>query len=156
MVLTGQKPTQRKRIGELSEGLPGSTKSVASRRTSGRCVLRETHKNPSTSSGQAWETRVFLREQVGGTKRQVGKPETIGSQISPHRTCGGCRCSALRRESRSHTVPAVLCRCGEGTDRNTQFAKENTTVHVGTECKRANLTASHSEEGKRKTRIPVS
>jgi hypothetical protein len=29
MISTAQKPTQRKRIGELSEGLPGSTKSVA-------------------------------------------------------------------------------------------------------------------------------
>ncbi len=29
MVLTAQKPTQRKRFGELSEGLPGSAKSVA-------------------------------------------------------------------------------------------------------------------------------
>ena len=29
MVLTVQKPTQRKRFGELSEGLPGSAKSVA-------------------------------------------------------------------------------------------------------------------------------
>ena len=29
MVSTIQKPTQRKRNGELSEGLPGSTKSVA-------------------------------------------------------------------------------------------------------------------------------
>ena len=29
MVLTAQKPIQRKRLGELSEGLPGSTKSVA-------------------------------------------------------------------------------------------------------------------------------
>ena len=28
MVLTGQKPTQRARYGERSEGLPGSTKSV--------------------------------------------------------------------------------------------------------------------------------
>ena len=28
MVLTRQKPTQRKRFGELSEGLPGSTQSV--------------------------------------------------------------------------------------------------------------------------------
>ena len=28
MVLTPQKPTQRKRVGELPEGLPGSTKSV--------------------------------------------------------------------------------------------------------------------------------
>jgi hypothetical protein len=28
MVLTGQKPTQSARIGERSEGLPGSTKSV--------------------------------------------------------------------------------------------------------------------------------
>ena len=28
MVLTRQKPTQRKRFGELPEGLPGSTKSV--------------------------------------------------------------------------------------------------------------------------------
>jgi len=30
MVLTVQKPTQRVRFGECSEGLPGSTKSVAS------------------------------------------------------------------------------------------------------------------------------
>ena len=29
MVLTVQKPIQRKRFGELSEGLPGSVKSVA-------------------------------------------------------------------------------------------------------------------------------
>jgi hypothetical protein len=29
MVLTDQKPTQRKRFGELSDGLLGSTKSVA-------------------------------------------------------------------------------------------------------------------------------
>lgn len=29
MVLTAQKPIQRKRFGELSEGLPGSAKSVA-------------------------------------------------------------------------------------------------------------------------------
>ena len=29
MVLTVQKPIQRKRFGELSEGLPGSAKSVA-------------------------------------------------------------------------------------------------------------------------------
>ena len=29
MVLTDQKPTQRHRIGEAPEGLPGSTKSVA-------------------------------------------------------------------------------------------------------------------------------
>ena len=28
MVLTNQKPTQRERFGEFSEGLPGSTKSV--------------------------------------------------------------------------------------------------------------------------------
>ena len=28
MVLTHQKPTQRDRLGEISEGLPGSTKSV--------------------------------------------------------------------------------------------------------------------------------
>jgi hypothetical protein len=29
MVLTDQKPTQRERFGEFSEGLPGSAKSVA-------------------------------------------------------------------------------------------------------------------------------
>jgi hypothetical protein len=29
MVLTVQKPTQRNRVGEVPEGLPGSTKSVA-------------------------------------------------------------------------------------------------------------------------------
>ena len=37
MVLTRQKPTQRKRFfGELSEGLPGSTKSVGGVERSGR------------------------------------------------------------------------------------------------------------------------
>jgi hypothetical protein len=46
MVLTGQKPTQRARIGERSEGLPGSTKSVG-------CVERsvENLRDP----GGSWE-----------------------------------------------------------------------------------------------------
>jgi len=41
MVSTAQKPTQRERLGEFLEGLPGSTKSVA-------CVKRNV-KNPSAS-----------------------------------------------------------------------------------------------------------
>ncbi|MDP1714571.1 MAG: dTDP-4-dehydrorhamnose 3,5-epimerase [Anaerolineales bacterium] len=49
-VSTVWKPTQGKRHGEFSEGLSGFY-SKAWR------VSRETHKNPSTGSGQAWETR---------------------------------------------------------------------------------------------------
>ena len=101
---------------------------------------------------RTWETRfvpVGKKKQEGRPKQQVGKPDTIGGQISPHLYLRYWRrCSTLRRESRSHTAPVVQGRCGEGADRDTQLVKENTTGHAGSERKRANLTAGHSEEGK--------
>jgi hypothetical protein len=68
MVLTDQKPTQRARIGERSEGLPGSTKSVG-------CVERsvENLRDP----GSSWE------KQVGDSKHRKGRQRCPGSQISP-------------------------------------------------------------------------
>jgi hypothetical protein len=60
MVLTAQKPTQRKRFGELSEGLPGSTKSVA-------CVERNAQElgRPESSRRKAGrQTETSSREAV--------------------------------------------------------------------------------------------
>jgi len=60
MVLTGQKPTQRARIGERFEGLPGSTKSVG-------CVERsvENLRDP----GGSWdETGRQLQAKEGAPK----------------------------------------------------------------------------------------
>jgi hypothetical protein len=69
MVLTGQKPTQRARNGERSEGLPGSTKSVG-------CVERsvENLRDP----GGSWE-----KTQVGDSKHRKEHRWRSGSQISP-------------------------------------------------------------------------
>ncbi len=47
MVLTDQKPTQRNRVGEVPEGLPGSTKSVA-------CVERNVEN--LGDPGSSWRT----------------------------------------------------------------------------------------------------
>jgi len=49
MISTAQKPTQRKRMGELFEGLPGSTKSVA-------CVERNV-KNLGDPNGSCTSNR---------------------------------------------------------------------------------------------------
>ena len=69
-VLTVWKPTRRERFGEFSEGLPGFTKSVA-------CVER--------NAQELGRPDMFLPQvgQVGNPKHQVGKPMTIGGQISP-------------------------------------------------------------------------
>jgi len=69
-VLTVWKPTQRERYGEFLEGLSGFTKSVA-------CVER--------NAQELGRPDVFLpqNKQVGNPKHQVGKPKTIGGQISP-------------------------------------------------------------------------
>ena len=69
-VLTVWKPTRGERFGEFSEGLPGFTKSVA-------CVER--------NAQELGRPDVFLMqdEQVGNPKSQVGKPKTVGGQISP-------------------------------------------------------------------------
>ena len=50
MAFTHQKPTQRKRFGELPEGLPGSTKSVA-------CMERNAQEPFGFAQGRLWETR---------------------------------------------------------------------------------------------------
>ena len=52
MVLTRQKPTQRKRFGELSEGLPGSTKSMG-------CVERSV-RNLGDPGGSSWQRRLGM------------------------------------------------------------------------------------------------
>src|SRR3990172_9260032 len=79
MVLTAQKPTQRARIGECCEGLPGSTKSVA-------CMERNVQ-NTSAGSVQAWETRrapVGLCIGCAHHSQQVGRSETTSREtISP-------------------------------------------------------------------------
>ena len=67
-VLAVWKPTRRERFGEFLEGLPGFTKSVA-------CFER--------NAQELGRPDLFLREQVGRPKDQVGKPKTIGSRISP-------------------------------------------------------------------------
>jgi len=100
IVSTNEKPTQRYRLGEVSEGLPGSTKSVA-------CMERNVENlgDPQCS----WE-RV---DQVGRHETTVGKPKTFGSRISP---------------KYSETVGPFTCErssLGEGTDRDTQPTKEN-------------------------------
>jgi hypothetical protein len=69
-VSTDWKPTRRERLGEFLEGLSGFTKSVA-------CVER--------NAQELGRPDLFLPhcEQVGEPKQQVGKPKTIGGQISP-------------------------------------------------------------------------
>jgi|SaaInl7_150m_RNA_FD_contig_41_1688384_length_479_multi_5_in_0_out_0_1 hypothetical protein len=73
MVSTNQKPKQRNRNGKVLEGLPGSTKSVA-------CMERNVENLGGPKVPDDWMNQ---EKQVGRPKRQVGKPETNGSQISP-------------------------------------------------------------------------
>lgn len=75
MVLTRQKPTQRKRVGELSEGLPGSTKSVG-------CVERSV-RNLGDPSGSDWGQAVahgirIMSHARGNLDTEVGRslPDT--------------------------------------------------------------------------------
>jgi hypothetical protein len=71
MVLTGQKPTQRARYGERSEGLPGSTKSVG-------CVERNARNlgGPGGSWAQAGERNADAGET--DDVPQKGKPRNRG------------------------------------------------------------------------------
>jgi len=79
MVLTAQKPTQRERIGELSEGLPGSALE--------RGMCREKRQELGRP---AWFLRSLLArvvypqwtEQVSQTETSVGRLKASGSQIS--------------------------------------------------------------------------
>ena len=59
MALTGQKPTQRARYGECSEGLPGSKE---------RGMCGEKRQESFAGSGQAWETLV-----APGQRREAGR-----------------------------------------------------------------------------------
>ena len=61
MVLTNQKPTQRKRIGELPKGLPGSRKSVA-------CVERNAQELGRPES--SWEKKAGRQTET--TSREAG------------------------------------------------------------------------------------
>ena len=77
MVLTAQKPTQRDRNGEVSEGLPGSNLER------GMCgeKRQELGRPEEFLIGQ----RVGIPatgEQVDKPKQKVGESTTIGSQIS--------------------------------------------------------------------------
>ena len=78
MVLTRQKPTQRKRFGELSEDLPGSTKSVG-------CVERRVRNlgDPSGSDGgKVVAQGIRIRSHArGNLDTEVGRslPDTESS-----------------------------------------------------------------------------
>jgi len=69
MVLTDQKPTQRARIGERSEGLPGSTKSVGSVERSVRNL---------GDPGSTW-----AMNRKADSKRQVEKPKAARESDQP-------------------------------------------------------------------------
>ena len=128
MVLTHQKPTRRNRIGEVLEGLPGSTKSMV-------CVERSTQE-------LGRPTRLLFRvarsEPVGETERKVGQPKAGWESDQPIVLSDG---SAVHMQHLR-----CWCRCGEGADRNTEPAQETLTGHGGP-APNANLTASHSTEG---------
>ena len=108
MVLTHQKPTQRDRIGEIPEDLPGSTKSVVCVERSvrnlggppGSCSERETRGkpsqgirimshgrgNPDTDVGRSLneaEDESDRAQQVGPPAQTKGGRRSRGSQISP-------------------------------------------------------------------------
>ena len=74
MVLTDQKPTQRHRIGEAPEGLPGSTKSVA-------CVERNV-RNLGAPNGSCRSRCIGL---VHHGQMQVGGTETTSRKADDHR-----------------------------------------------------------------------
>jgi len=77
MVLTVQKPKQRDRDGEVSEGLPGST------------LERGTCREKRRELGRPEEFLLYqcigisaTGEQVDKPKQKVGESRTFGSQIS--------------------------------------------------------------------------
>ena len=69
MVLTSQKPTQSARIGERTEGLPGSTKSVG-------CVERSVRN--LGYPGSSW-----AMHRKADSKRQVEKPKAARETDQP-------------------------------------------------------------------------
>ena len=79
MVLTAQKPTQRERIGEFSEGLPGSALERGMCREKRRELGR-----PAWFLGSLLARVVNPQwtEQVSRTETSVGRLKTSGSQIS--------------------------------------------------------------------------
>jgi hypothetical protein len=80
MVLTAQKPTQRERIGEFLEGLPGSTKSVA-------CVERNAQElgRPESFLGRLLARVVHPQwsEQVGRTERTSRRANSLRESDQP-------------------------------------------------------------------------
>ena len=82
MVLTVQKPTQRNRVGEVPEGLPGSTKSVA-------CVERNVENLGDPIGSWAFCALVQYTTkgvQVGGTETPSRKAEGSQGVGSVHNT----------------------------------------------------------------------
>ena len=79
MALMGQKPTQRERIGEFSEGLPGSALERGMCREKRRELGR-----PAWFLGSLLARAVNPQwtEQVSRTETSVGRLKTSGSQIS--------------------------------------------------------------------------
>ena len=79
MVLTAQKPTQRERFGEFSEGLPGSTLERGMCRKKCQELGR-----PEWFLGSLFARAADPQwtRQVGRTETSVGEPKAIGSQIS--------------------------------------------------------------------------
>ncbi len=75
MVSTAQKPTQRERFGEFSEGLPGSTKSVA--------WVERNVKNLGDPKGSC--IRVCIGKVSTSSKMQVGRIETSSREADDRR-----------------------------------------------------------------------
>lgn len=74
MVLTDQKPTQKNRVGEVLEGLPGSTKSVA-------CVER----NVRNLGGPMGSCPLVHWVSSTTEGKQVGQPETTSREANDRR-----------------------------------------------------------------------
>ena len=98
------------RKGEHSEGLPGS---ILER---GMCQ----EKRQGT-----WETRrVPERQRVGvPAAGEAGRPTEKTSRRADGLSGVRSVHNTLRRENRSHTAPAALCRCGEGTGAPVKLAR---------------------------------
>jgi hypothetical protein len=78
MVLTAQKPTQRERIGELSEGLPGSTKSVACDERNAQELGRP--ESPCRGAGRQTETT----SREAGYNRESDQPIVLRDGRAVH------------------------------------------------------------------------
>jgi hypothetical protein len=95
MVLTRQKPTQRKRWGELSEGLPGSTKSVG-------CVERSV-RNLGDPSGS--DSRKAGAQGIRILSHARGNPDTeVGRSLpATESPLAGKPCRAKTRDTEDPT-----------------------------------------------------